>query len=354
MYYFFYERRRNLARSRWSFTCADQKITSLEISHDPQFSYNFPATEEINAWVEELNDMKTVYFDEQIYENKISKLLLDKIEENIVIAGLLLAYSEQDFENIETYNTLLYGPFDSELLKQAEEILQSYKEPKAELRWTILTGDEIQHYILEYMQKHNITGVKITPNTSSAAKFMISFGKTICYLSYSPQMKMREYMLEADLIHELQTHYTRYENGKKTWWNILAFWTQNYLTDEEGLALYNVCEYYQTLYPAFQKIWIYQKYLLLQQSQWASFREVTKYIQDKKWAKNLSNIFTMVFRCKQGIQDTSVKNQWNIFLKNKLYADGYHHVSSRVAQWNDVNLLLKAKLKIDDLPYFLW
>ena len=109
-------------------------FVAMKGDYDPQFSYNFPATEEINAWVEELNDMKTVYFDEQIYENKISKLLLDKIEENIVIAGLLLAYSEQDFENIETYNTLLYGPFDSELLKQAEEILQSYKEPKAELR----------------------------------------------------------------------------------------------------------------------------------------------------------------------------------------------------------------------------
>ncbi|MCX6823217.1 MAG: DUF1704 domain-containing protein [candidate division SR1 bacterium] len=330
-----------------------EHFVAMKGNYDPRFSYHFPPAEEINAWVEALHDMKTVYFDGQIYENIISKLLLDKIEENIVIAKLLLAYSEQDFVNIEKYNTILYGTFNPELLKQAEDILQSYKEPNPELRGTILTGDEIQQYILTYMQKHNITDVKITPNTSSAAKFIISFGKNICYLSYSPQMKIREYILEADLIHELQTHYTRYAHGKKTGWNIFTFGTQNYLTDEEGLALYNVCAYYKTFYPAFQKIGIYQKYLLLQQSQGISFREVATYIQDKKWSKNLSNIFTMILRCKQGIQDTSVKNQGNIFLKNKLYVDGYHHVSQRVAQGNDVNSLLQAKVKIDDLPYFL-
>ena len=329
-------------------------FVAMKGDYDPQFSYDFPAREEIEARIEELNDMKNVYFDGQIFANKMSKLLLDKIEENIVIAELLLAYSEQDFDNIEKYNTLLYGTFDPELSQEAEKILASYKEPKADLRWAILTGDEIQQYILDYMQKHKISGVKLTPNKQSTAKFAISFGKDLCYLSYSPEMKIRKYMLEADLIHELQTHYTRYANGKKTGWNILTFWTQNYLTDEEGLALYNVCEYYKTLYPAFEKIGIYQKYLLLQQSQWASFREVATYIESKKWSKNLSNMFTMVFRCKQGIQDTSVKNPGNIFLKNKLYVDGYHRVSSRLAQWNDVNLLLKAKLKIDDLPYFLW
>jgi hypothetical protein len=108
------------------------------------------------------------------------------------------------------------------------------------------------------------------------------------------------------------------------------------------------------LYPAFQKIGIYQKYLILKYSQWSSFREVATYIQKQKWAKNLHTMFTMVFRSKQGIQDTSIKNQGNIFLKNKLYADGYHHILQRVAQWNDVSSLLQAKIKTDDLPYFLW
>jgi hypothetical protein len=117
------------------------------------------------------------------------------------------------------------------------------------------------------MQRHEITGVVLSPSKQSSAKFAISFGKDTCYLSYSPEMKIRKHVLEADLIHELYTHYRRYANGKKTGWNILTFGTQNYLADEEGLALYNVCEYYKTLYPAFQKIGIYQKYLILKYSQ---------------------------------------------------------------------------------------
>lgn len=331
-----------------------ERFVEMKGNYDPQFSYNFPKEEEIRLRIQELEDMKKAYFDGKTYTNKIAKLLLDKIEENILIAKLLLAYSKQDFINIGIYNTLLYWSFDPKILQQAEEILQSYQEPKAELRWDILTGNEIQQYILDYLQKHAITDVKVIPNTQSATKFAISFGKNICYLSYSPQMKMRKHILAADLIHEMDTHYTRYANGKKTWRNILTFWTQQYLTDEEGLALYNVYEYYKTLYPAFQKIWIYQKYLLLHYSQWASFREVATYIHDKKRTKNLATMFTMIFRCKQGIQDTSVKNQGNIFLKNKLYADGYHHMLKRAAVWNDINSLLQAKIKTDDLPYFLW
>lgn len=331
-----------------------ERFVKMKGNYDPQFSYNFPKEEEIHSWIQTLGDMKKTYFDGKTYTNKIATLLLDKIEENILIANAILAYSEQDFENITKYNTLLYWAFDQNILQQAEKILQSYQEPKSEIRWDILTGNEIQQYILDYLQKRAIADIKVIPSMQSSAKFTISFGKDICYLSYSPQMKMRRHILAADLIHEVDTHYTRYANGKKTWRHILTFGTQQYLTDEEGLALYNVYEYYKTLYPAFQKIGIYQKYLLLHYSQWASFREVATYIQDKKRTENLNTIFTMVFRCKQGIQDTSVKNQGNIFLKNKLYADGYHHILKRVAAWNDVNSLLQAKIKTNDLVYFLW
>jgi hypothetical protein len=102
--------------------------------YDPQFSYNFPDKEDINSRIQELHDMQKKYFDEKIYENSIGKLLSDKIEENILIANLLLAYSKQDFSTIAKYNTLLFGEFDPEILEQAETILQSYQEPKPDIR----------------------------------------------------------------------------------------------------------------------------------------------------------------------------------------------------------------------------
>ena len=67
-------------------------------------------------------------------------------------------------------------------------------------------------------------------------------------------MKVRKHDLEADLIHELGVHYQRYKNGKATGRHILTFGTKKYLTTEEGLALYRVCAYKRTIYPAFQKI----------------------------------------------------------------------------------------------------
>ena len=264
---------------------------------------------------------------------------------------LLLAYVKQDFPNIAKYNTLLFGQFDPKILQNAEKILQGYQDPKPELRWPILTGDEIQQYILNYMWKHNISGVELVPVKQGLARFMITFSKTWCNLHYSPQMNVRTHALEADLIHELGVHYQRYKNGEATGWHILTFGTKKYLATEEGLALYRVCAYKKTIYPAFEKIWIYQKYLLLFHAQWKSFTETAKYILDRWRAKNLSTVFTMVMRCKQGIQDTSCTATGNIFLKNKLYLEGYCEIEKRREQGNDLDILLQGKISIADLPY---
>jgi len=86
-----------------------------------------------------------------------------------------------------------------------------------------MTGDEIQQYILDYMQRNHITDVKVSPALHGLSKFMITFGKTTCHLLYSSEMKVRKYDLEADLIHELGVHYRRYANGKVTGRHLLTF-----------------------------------------------------------------------------------------------------------------------------------
>lgn len=331
-----------------------ERFVELQGNYDPQFSYNFPKEEDIHTWIQELEEMKKTYFDEKIYTHNIAKLLLDKIEGNLLSAHLLLAYSQQDFVNIQKYNTLLYWAFDPNILQQAEKMVQSYQEAKPETRWDILTGNEIQQYILDYLKTHNITDVEVVPVWQLSAKFAITFGKETCRLSYLSTIHIRQHELAADLAHELWVHYTRYTNGKQTGWNILTFWTKQYLTDEEGLAIYQVCEYKKMFYPAFQKIGIYQKYLLLHYGQGKSFSEMTTYIQERHRSKNLTTIFIMIMRCKLGIQDTSSRTADNIFLKNKLYADGFHRIIDRMTQWHNIDELLQAKLWIDDLLYVRW
>lgn len=85
-----------------------ERFVEMKGNYDPQFSYNFPKEEEIHSWIQALEDMKKTYFDGKIYTNKIARLLLDKVEENILIARLLLAYNQQDFVSIGRYNILLY------------------------------------------------------------------------------------------------------------------------------------------------------------------------------------------------------------------------------------------------------
>ncbi|MEI8092314.1 MAG: hypothetical protein WCG98_09400 [bacterium] len=56
-------------------------------------------------------------------------------------------------------------------------------------------------------------------------------------------------------------------------------------------------------------------------------------------------------RCKQGIQDTSREVMGNIFLKNKLYADGYRRIHDRILAGDNLSTLMQAKITIEDLQH---
>lgn len=331
-----------------------EKFLAMKGTYDPQFMYAFPAEQEMQGRLQELQDMKHKYFELEIYTHPIAQLLKEKIEENIIKAQLLLAYSKQDFANIKKYNTLLFWDFDPELMKKSEAIIQSYHEPKPETRWRMLNNEEIQQYILQYMKDNTITDIQLNPIEQSTAKFMLFMWKDRCRLVFSDHLHLREYELMGDLIHEFGVHYTRYLAGKKSGRKILMHGTAGYLLDEEWLAIRSVCQYKKNIFPDFQKINIYKKYLTLATSDSKSFSQITQELMQKQRVKNLSHAFIMTTRIKEGIQDTGVKESWTSFLHNKLYAEGYEKISTWT--WlHDISTLLSAgKIKAEDLPKITW
>jgi len=96
--------------------------------YDPQFTYDFPLASEIMSRIQALRAMQAKYFDGKTYTHKISKLLADKIQSHIQHAYLLLAYSQQNLNQIQTYNKIIFGDTNPEILQYAKDILVSYQE----------------------------------------------------------------------------------------------------------------------------------------------------------------------------------------------------------------------------------
>jgi hypothetical protein len=55
------------------------------------------------------------------YNNKFSKLFLDKIQDLLYRTNLIKAYKKKDYKNILFYNEKLFGNIDTKLLKISKD-----------------------------------------------------------------------------------------------------------------------------------------------------------------------------------------------------------------------------------------
>ncbi len=323
-------------------------------NYDPQFAYKFPEEEDIFGVIKKLEALEKRYFDSNTYTHPMAKLLEDKLKEDINKAYLLIAYIRQDRDQANHYNKILFGDFDKTLLKKAEDIIWNYQKPDLKIRWPRLNNDEVLVYIKDYIKKKSIDNIKINHILFWNTPLMISFSKSVCYLTVPKNLVIREYDLMASLVHEIEVHHTRYVNGKKSWWNILAHGTANYSKDEEGLAVYESRKYRRSIYPDFEQKGIYEKYILLENGDGKSFQEMKEIALSLKIAKSNVTIFNIISRLKWGVKDTSTNTKWNNFIKSKIYLDWVDALEKRIINGWCEDDLFKWKVKIEDLPYLEW
>ena len=321
--------------------------------YNPQFTYNFPIEEELKTIIKQLHSIQEQYFKTKIYVLPIANILNEKIKEHIYKAQLLIAYIQQDFIDIDRYNTLLFWTFSQDILDQSEYILRTYQDPDPTIRWRKLDNKEVKIYIENYLTQENISDIKLRVVDFSMNKFLIIFGEKNCSLVFSKNLQTRERNLQANLIHEIQVHYRRYQNSRLNEWKVLAYGVSQHIIDEEWLAIYDMCEYKKQYYPNYRKKSIYEKYVLLYYSQWKSFVDISEHMNSLGIVYTLKRRFIMVATIKRGIKDTSKRTLGNSLIKDKIYAEGLDKITKWIDQWNNKQLLYQWKIKIEDLPYML-
>ncbi len=315
-------------------------------NYNPQFEYKYPEIKQILSDREELLNLKRKYFESgMIFKSEFIKIFEEKIEELLIKSQLIEAYTKQDFTNIHKYNILLYWEIQSDLAELCQREL--LKPVSWNDFWPEVPLSRVKKLVQNYLIEKWITWVNVVFGHWSSRITVIR--KKNIEIVISNLARFREKEIPAILAHEIDVHLVRYINGKKTWWKILESGTGFYSRDEEGLAIYKS---FEKLPNGYEKKSLYERYYIIFEAQNKDFVTLGKMFLQEFWYNYIS-AFRYWFRVKRGTIDTSIIDLGTIFMKDKIYIDGYQNINKFVEKWWDLNKLTIWKIKIQDLNLFV-
>ncbi|MDP2103829.1 MAG: DUF1704 domain-containing protein, partial [Candidatus Gracilibacteria bacterium] len=317
--------------------------------YNPIFTYHFPSNEKIESIRDMLKKLteKTYQFKSQ--QSFIAQLYREKLTEIESKLGLIEAYKNENFESIKNFNTLLFGQTDTTLLKTArEKVFEMKGNSKNDevILGKILSLDEITSHIRRYFETHNIKEIPISIESGNLSRMSVSYGREV-KIHISKNAIIREREINAIMAHEIDTHFRRYLAGSETGLKLFQYGTGYYLSDEEGLAIYNSFSY---LPEGYEKNAMYVKYYLLSTVDVLSFSDTINLLISLYPEKSLESIFSDAVRLKRGIIHSGTKGISGItYQKDKIYLDGYMRVKHWIENGGDKEKLMYGKIKIKDL-----
>ncbi len=323
------------------------KFIEMKWKYNPNFEYNFISDNKIETIELEIISLKETYFKKDLeLKSVFANIFLEKIDEISNKLNLIKAYKSQKFEDIEKYNIKLYWKLEEKFVEKSENKLGLLITE--DILWKQLDQNYVVEYIKNYLEQNwLIEWVKVVLSTSNMSRISVNRKKWKVEVRVSIDWIFRKKELDWIIAHEIWVHLVRYINWKKSWWNIFESGTANYLSTEEWLAVYNSLKYFPENY---KKNSMYQNYYMINLSKKLDFQELAEIWFRLKW-NDYVKVFKTVTRFKKWIIDTSIKNPWAFFSKDKVYLDWYVKVKEWVEKWWDIDKLMIGKIKIEDLNF---
>lgn len=311
---------------------SQEKIKFIESQwkYVPKLEYN-----EIKFNIQELlNKVKSV----EIPDILLWDVFELKKQEIINKLSFINAFSKQNIKDMKKYWNLLYWELIDENIVYTDSVLLTRPDKFTNEEW--LNFDEIKDFLKKF---NHIYGLKM--NLVSRwfwARFSVK-GDNL-YVRNNVKIWKRE--LRAVIAHEIEGHYLRKINGKKTKFNILQNWTAWYITTEEWLAVYNQMRFLSKNDSKYYSI--FERYKFLDYAQKLPYDELVKrhleYYDYNYW-----KVFNYIVRMKRWVKDVS--SQY-IFTKDVVYLNWYLQISEFVKKWWRINELYLGKINIEDIKKF--
>lgn len=283
------------------------------IVYNPIYQYNKINIDTINQIENKLKLYKTKIYKDchligELYQNLISELL---------ISVKLIKSLNNSYEFTQN-SILLFGKPSKNLIYKSGEIIN--KKIQNEFEKTF-SSEDIKKQFENRLEHYGFSWeIIITEQLSSS--IAVDFDNTIIYINKNDKFSEKD--LKRLVVHEIDTHVLRAENGRKQSFGIFKSGFPKHLETEEGLAAYNedINEVLDS-----QTIKLYAGRVLgvelcLNNSFYYSYKVLRKYFSEKDTLK-------IVSRIKRGLINTKENGG---FTKDYVYLNGYNLLRSNLIE----------------------
>ena len=255
-----------------------------------------------------------LYFDKEFkkYNNPVSSLYLELIQDDLGWTNNLFKREKSEFCE---WLSELYGRPSNSLYTKALATLKSITFE--EIMDKQILPNEMKKTISVKLKERNFKNWAIEIRNSSARIAIDSITKKIIIKNDS-NFSLSE--IDRLVVHEIETHVLRYENGCKQNYLIFRKGFPNYLEAEEGLAILSESKNGVLLPKDMAKYCgrLIASYLCFDMDFSDTFSIISEYF-------NVSDSFDIVARVKRGLIDTE---HYGGFTKDQIYYSGFLEVSN--------------------------
>lgn len=340
-----------------------QKFLSAHGKYNPQFQYedmHIPQLPELLEYIAQLKNKCTKMRTTDNPWSILKSLMIEKCDELESKFKLIQAYHEQNLSMILTYNEQLFGPLQDfgdikpkqyNLLDHAYKVhIETVLEPLALQNHQKLNHTQTVALVQHHLHNIGLSNYQIIFWHYGMTNMQISIGpKPVIYIHKKTEYKSSDMCIS--IYHEIYGHLLRYIQGAKSWIHLLQWGTSWYLTTEEGIAVFQAARL-----EWFDIVWnrLLESYQHLHKARELNWMQMTEYYLDLGW-KSLESIFWSILRLKRGAVNTEIIHPGTLFLKDKVYADGYFHILHHLISQKQKNKKVNNTLwVIFDTGLFYW
>jgi len=273
------------------------------------------------------------------FDHPLAKIYLKKIDE---VRGKLELLEAVDSSRFQAISERLYGKADKLLYDKAVRYI--HENPIEADESKILNTKIIIKRLEQFLKDKKLSKWKLVLREDATADIAVNKNGTI-FLRDGAEFS--ENRLKAIIVHEIETHVYRLENGRGQKYKIFEKGTAGYLNTEEGLAIYNQK---QLNIPLGEKdIWPALRVICAYLADEMNFVDLFHYMKEHYNLDDESAWKTCV-KAKRGLSDTSQKQA---FTRDVIYFRGFLAVSEYLKQNPEEGLhnLYIGKLAIGDLQF---
>ncbi|WP_187151734.1 tyrosine/phenylalanine carboxypeptidase domain-containing protein [Methanosarcina siciliae] len=307
-------------------------LTEYELGncYNPQFEYE-EFDPNIGQLYKELLSVRTKF--ETCKNSLLAPYYLKNIDDLVFRIDLFSDRKNPDFGD-KLSN--LYGKPTSDLIKEAGKNLETLKY--AQSSEENLTPNDVYEIFKTEMGNYGFNwDIKIY----SRASAKLSVNASLNEIKINASEKFSEMNIRRYIYHEIKTHVFRAENGKLQPFMIFKNGFPDYITTEEGLALFN--ENKHGLLSSEDVKRYSARAIAADYSTKSSFYEIFE-----KLVKHFppSTAYSIVQRVKRGMLDTSLPGGYT---KDMVYMDGFQKVSSFLKNNDSMEILYTGKIGLDNV-----